>query len=88
MEIQNYTEVMVENLFEVVLNRYPDICKCEKCMLDIKAISLNKLPPRYIVTEKGELYKKMEELDNQIRADVIGVITSAVEQVRVNTRHK
>jgi competence protein ComFB len=86
-ELQNYTEIMIDHLLGSVLSNYSDICKCEICLLDIKAIALNNLPPRYVVTEKGELYKKVEELDTQINADVIRVITKAIEQVKNNRRH-
>jgi len=87
-ELQNYTEIMIDHLLGAVLKNYSDICTCETCLMDIKAIALNNLPPRYVVTEKGELYKKAEELDTQIQVDVIGVITKAIEQVRKNKRHK
>lgn len=87
MELQNYTEIMIDHLMESVLKNYDDICKCDKCLLDIKAIALNSLPPRYVVSEKGELYKKVEELDTQIQVDVIRAITKAIEQVRNNKRH-
>lgn len=87
MELQNYTEIMIDHLLGPVLKNYDDMCKCNKCILDIKAIALNNLPPRYVVTEKGELYKKVEELDTQIQVDVIRAITKAIEQVRKNKRH-
>ncbi|MDV3426930.1 MAG: late competence development ComFB family protein [Bacillota bacterium] len=88
MELQNYTEIMIDHLMEAVLKNYNDICKCDKCLMDIKAIALNNLPPRYVVSDKGELYKKVEELDTQIQVDVIRAITKAIEQVRNNKRHK
>ncbi|MFA6940382.1 MAG: late competence development ComFB family protein [Clostridiaceae bacterium] len=87
MELQNYTEIMIDHLMEPVLKNYNDMCKCDKCILDIKAIALNNLPPRYVVSEKGELYKKVEELDTQIQVDVIRAITKAIEQVKKNKRH-
>lgn len=79
---------MIEHLLESVLKNYDDMCKCDICIMDIKAIALNNLPPRYVVTDKGELYKKVEALDNQIQVDVIRAITNAVEQVRKNKRHE
>ena len=36
-----------------------DICKCEHCRLDMMAIALNKLPPKYIVTRKVSYMQKL-----------------------------
>lgn len=85
-QIKNYMEVIVFNLMSEVL---PDInvCRCEKCRLDIAAIALDDLPPKYIVTEKGELYTKIDALQQQFEVDVISAITKAAVLVKRNPRH-
>lgn len=85
-QIKNYMEVIVFNLMSEVL---PDInvCKCDKCRLDIAAIALDDLPPKYIVTEKGELYTKIDALQQQFEVDVISAITKAAVLVKRNPRH-
>ncbi|HEX9060696.1 MAG TPA: late competence development ComFB family protein [Clostridia bacterium] len=85
-QIKNYMEVIVFNLMNEVL---PDInvCTCEKCRLDIAAIALDDLPPKYIVTEKGELYTKIDTLQQQFEVDVISAITKAAVLVKRNPRH-
>ena len=73
-QLKNYMEEAVFNQMEEVLDGI-DVCKCEKCVLDITAIALNSLPTKYIVSEKGELYSKVEALRNQFEVDIIAAIT-------------
>ena len=54
--LKNFSEVEVNKLLDNILNGYNNICKCEKCKLDIKAIALNSLSTKYIVSEQGEIY--------------------------------
>ena len=42
-KLKNHFETEVNALLDAILNRYDNICKCEKCKLDIKAIALNSL---------------------------------------------
>lgn len=86
-KLKNYTEVMVNDMMETVLNKYPNICKCEKCLLDIKAIALNLLTTRYVVTEEGELYKKIEEMNIQLQVDITSALVKAIEMVSTNPKH-
>ncbi|SHJ27747.1 competence protein ComFB [Clostridium cavendishii DSM 21758] len=84
--ITNYTEIMVENVIDDIIKKY-DVCTCEKCKLDIKALSLNSLPPRYFVSEKGKMYKKIEVLDNQLKIDVVSAVTNAALTIKNNPIH-
>lgn len=86
-KLKNYTEVMVDDLMETILNKYPTICKCDKCRLDIKAITLNLLPTKYVVTQTGELYKKIEEIGFQQQADIIAALAQAIKQVSRYPKH-
>lgn len=85
--IKNYMEIMVENFLPTVLDKYSDICKCEKCIDDIKAITLNNLKPLYVVTEEGNIFARINELSIQFKADVLGALTKAIEIVSKNPKH-
>jgi len=85
-QIKNYMEEIVFNQMKDVLTDI-NMCTCDKCMLDIAAIALNDLPPKYIVTEKGELYSKINTLKQQFEVDVIAAITKAAVLVKRNPRH-
>jgi len=84
--MKNYMEEVVKQQLDEILKSI-DMCKCEKCRMDIKAIALNSLPPKYIVTEKGELYFKVNSLFTQFEVDVIAAITKAAVIVKMKPRH-
>lgn len=84
--IKNYMEEVVFNLMDGVLEDI-NVCRCESCVMDIAAIALNDLPPKYIATEKGELYSRVNSLKSQFEVDVIAAITKAAVLVKRSPRH-
>lgn len=86
-QIKNYMEEIVYNQMKDVLGDF-NVCTCEKCLMDIAAIALNDLPPKYIVTEKGELYSKINSLKQQFEVDVVAAITKAAVLVKRRPRHE
>lgn len=80
-------EDCVWNSLDDILAKYPEICQCETCKLDIVALALNQLTPHYIVREQGELYSRIKNLDTQYQIDVCMAITKAVELVKNSPRH-
>ncbi|SES71189.1 competence protein ComFB [Natronincola peptidivorans] len=87
MEIKNYMEIVVNNLLPNILKLNDDVCTCNQCVADIKAIALNHLPPKYIATESGEVYSKINALSIQFEADVINALTIAINKVTSSPRH-
>ena len=86
--IRNYMEEAVNHLLPIVLKDYPDICQCEKCLEDVKAMTLNKLTPHYSVTDKGSMFLKLgEELEVQFKTDVMMQIIKSIEIVSKNPKH-
>jgi len=88
MELRNLVEDEVFYLVEKILNEDESLCKCEKCKLDIAAIALNNLKPKYTVTEKGYVFSKTYRLKPQFNTDILTEIIKAAEIVRNNSRHK
>lgn len=86
MELHNYMEDVVLNNLNLLLEK-EDMCKCEKCKLDIMALALNKLPSKYVVTQRGRIYTKLAELELQFKADVVRELTKAIEVVKKNPQH-
>lgn len=85
--VKNYMEEIVETLLDDVL-RSMSVCKCELCREDIAALTLNILPPKYIVTEKGERYSKLNFLRQQFEVDIISAITKSAMIVNKRPRHE
>jgi len=86
LEISNYMEVAVLDHLGAVLESL-NSCQCENCLYDILAIALNKLPPKYVVTRKGQLYTKINNLKNQFEVDIIAEIAQASAIVSRAPRH-
>ncbi len=87
-KLRNVNEDIVEHLIYDLLQEYSDICKCEKCVLDIKAIALNMMDSKYVVTDKGELFQKAKyQFNNQEIVNATKYITQAIELVSRNPRH-
>ncbi len=87
MQIQNYMEDVVQDELELLLNERQDICKCNKCKLDMMVWTLNRLPPRYVITNRGRLYTKLKEQEIQFKADVVKELTKAIDFVAKNPQH-
>lgn len=86
--LKNFSETEVSLLLEEILKRYDNICKCEKCKLDIKALALNALSTKYIVSEQGEIYTKaLNEVNKQEQINVVMAITKAIDIVSSNPKH-
>ena len=82
MNLKNLKEKQVMDVIDKILKNRDDVCKCNKCKLDIAAIALNNLKPKYVVTEKGSLYAKSNILDYQSDVDLIKEVTKAIEIVK------
>ena len=48
---------------------------------------MNFLPPRYVVTDRGQIYTKIKALEQQFNIDIITAITHAVKVVSSAPQH-
>jgi competence protein ComFB len=65
-----------------------NVCGCERCRADIRALTLNALPPHYVVTDLGDAYVRLEGMSTQSQADIITAIMKAINVVKKNPRHE
>ena len=62
----NMMEHYVDERLSELLKDY-NCCKCEVCLEDMKAFSLNRLPPKYVSTVNGQVFTRIkQELENQL----------------------
>jgi competence protein ComFB len=87
MEFRNYMEELAVGVLEEILSRQKIGCKCQRCRLDIAALALNNLPPKYAVTDIGRAHTKLEATKTQFQIDVVKELTKAIEKVNSNPRH-
>lgn len=84
--LKNQMEDVVFLIMDEVL-KDKNICKCNRCRMDIAAIALSHLPPKYVVTHEGEVYAKTDLLSGQFRTDVIIELLKAIEIVSKSPHH-
>lgn len=86
--LKNHTEDIVLDMLQELLNKeeYSEVCTSEECLLDMATYALNRLPAKYVATEKGEVYTKTEELEQQHSVDILSVVTRAIKVVNENRR--
>lgn len=87
MKLHNLMEDEVLIIVNRLMDDVDDMCTCEKCRMDVAAIALNNLPTKYVVTEKGELYSKLDTMNYQFEADIIKEVTKAIEKVKESPQH-
>ncbi len=86
MELKNLMEVVVSQAIDDIKKHY-EFCNCEQCRLDIAALALNNIPPRYVVSIKGDSYGRADLLAIQKGLDVLGTVLDAVKTVQKKPRH-
>jgi competence protein ComFB len=64
-----------------------DCCRCEHCMLDIATYVLNRLPPKYVATTKGDVFSRLDVLSTQYTASILMLIVEASQVIRANPGH-
>ncbi|MDR0221754.1 MAG: late competence development ComFB family protein [Lachnospiraceae bacterium] len=84
--LRNYNEEWVKSYLDRNITSF-DVCDCEDCRLDIMAIALNKLPPQYVVTEKGAVFAAVSEMSHQRMVDLATAVTEAAVMVASKPRH-
>ena len=87
MKIQNYMEDVVADELEWLCAERDDVCKCNKCKLDIMVWALNRLSPKYVITDRGRFYTKLKEQEIQFKADVVKELTKAIDFVSKHPHH-
>ncbi|MFH2137971.1 MAG: late competence development ComFB family protein [Candidatus Omnitrophota bacterium] len=86
-ELKNYMELVVRDGVDKMMSSRKDICQCKQCKMDIMALVLNRLPARYIVTDRGLIMTKLKETEVQFQVDSLREIVIALEIVRSRPRH-
>ncbi|MCI8285614.1 MAG: late competence development ComFB family protein, partial [Firmicutes bacterium] len=64
-----------------------NMCTCSRCTNDVVALTLNKVPPKYVVTHKGILYARINACLPQYQTDLVTAISEACLTVKNHARH-
>ncbi len=88
MTLMNYTEkVVYERLKEYADQHRDEFCTCKKCVEDIMAFALNRLPPHYVATKLGEVVTDVKLTEAPDRVKVLTEVVRAIRQVAQHPSH-
>lgn len=93
MLLRNVMEDVVGDVIDYLavhpelLSADADFCFCSKCRIDVAAIALNRLQPKYVVTSRGEALARAERFQTQADVDVLGTVVAAIRMVKHEPRN-
>ena len=83
-EITNILEKIVADKVDSILPTMEGVCACKQCRADIICLSLNGLPPRYVVHRMGEILGMAEIETLQKKTEIVTTILRSARQVAEN----
>lgn len=86
VKLVNYMEEAVQSILDEMLKEeaYVHVADNERMRLDVMAYALNRLPPKYVATQRGHIYTRVQELRQQFRTDIVVELTKALQLVLAN----
>ncbi len=93
MRLKNYNEDLVLETAKIVLKDRPDIHPTRSFLLDVAAYALNRIPPKYITSDRGFTREFMQSVggngdDGHALINVIELITLVNHAVDVVARRR
>lgn len=88
--IKNYMEDVVNQILNDLLEKdeqYKNVCRCEKCLDDIKAKALNNIKPFYVTGKTGEVFGEYKMREFQNTTNIVMEVTKAIECINNNRHH-
>lgn len=86
MALVNIMESIVDDKLQEML-KGESCCQCERCIEDMTALALNKLPAKYVSTHNGELFTKLNSLVRQNCVDINIAVAEAIYCVSRRPSH-
>ncbi len=86
MALVNVMEQIVDEKLSQMLEGEA-CCKCARCVEDMKALALNRLPAKYVSTNSGELFTKLSATVRQSSVDINVAVAEAIALVAKHPSH-
>ncbi len=83
----NSTEELVRRHVSEVMAK-TDMCRCEKCFLDVCALVYNKGFAHFTTTRKGGLLAKVPDMNRTNHVELMVAVADAVEKVKAHPMHE
>jgi competence protein ComFB len=88
--LENMQESLVFEILQDVVeqeqNRGRTICACPSCLVDIAAVALNTLPPRY-VADRYNIFGESDSDRARVREEAKKAILFAIHRVAARPHH-
>ena len=84
--MKSVTEYLVSRAYDELAPTMPGICTCQVCRDDVLVFALNRLPPRYTSTLRGEVVSKLEMEVGQGSIDVTVELLEGMRRVAASPR--
>jgi competence protein ComFB len=85
--LKNEAEVMVIREVESQIEKLPDMCLCNECIVDIAAIALNNVKPLYRFSLLGTLYASQAMTEQGYADSIKQAVADAIVKVKKNPAH-
>ena len=63
------------------------LCTCDRCMEDVKALTLNNLPSKYVVVEPGDRIPRLTVYEGRFASDISDQLLQACKLVTAHPHH-
>lgn len=82
----NVMQTLVEENVEKYMKTF-GLCQCPRCISDVKALTLNNLPPKYVVIRPGEMVPRITVYEGRYSAAVTAQLLHACMAVMEKPHH-
>ena len=86
----SFINVMEELLKRQDINKYMEqykVCRCERCRADVEALTLTRLPAKYVAAKSGFGTSGMNYYENKYKIRILTEIIRSCVAVREHPRH-
>lgn len=83
----NVTQALVEDKVEKYMKMF-GLCTCNRCKIDVIALSLSNLPAKYVVAKPHELIPRLSMYEQRYNAAVVTQVMSACRKVLARPHHR
>lgn len=82
----NVMQVLVEEKAPKYIKLF-GLCQCSRCLEDVKALTLNHLPPKYVVLEQGDMIPRLTVYEGKYSSDITAQLLHACRVVMDRPHH-
>ncbi len=82
----NVMQVLVEEKAPKYVEMF-GLCDCGRCMEDVKAYTLNHLPPKYVVVEPGDRIPRLTVYEGKFSSDITAQLLKACKVIHKTPHH-